>query len=536
MDLHKSNPRGRWATQALVVAALAAAPAQAERTVWLVRPLYPGQEALVERTQAALSKLMPGDARQDAVIGLKELAAALEGQRAERVPCFSGDERCADPIDPFVASLGFERVVLIQGGQDEAGFKFRVVAYEPKTGKAVPAVATNATLEKALLGAVARVVPVASTLQVDSTPPGATVYVDDVKVGTTPLNTQVLPGERVVRFDLKLHQPAEETIVIPIRGAAKLERTLDKVAARLVVTASPAGAEISVDGQVVGKDKVDRGIEPGAHVIRITLDQYKAFEQTVTVRADEQFALDKSLEPVPGTAAAALAVQAAPPPPPLTQTDRSYQLGSYFQMSYEFTSLLGSGLVGRRFCTSCTGRTTSIKTAGRMLMGASAEYGTFGRYFGVSIFGVSYVTNVTRFGMNVGHTIGKTQEFLAGEFKPDAIEPVRIHLVTVRALQPQVRLCVGRFQFALQAGLEFRTGQIVETSSPVSYTDGFMIIDLMASAHLSVRFHVGGGFFVMASGNYTQHLFGERSTAADDTGNFRGANSAGFNAGVGYGF
>ena len=120
---------------AALTLALASTEAWAEKTLWLVRPLYPGQETLVDRTEKALDRLMPGDARKDSVIGRSELAAALKGQIATELPCFSADSRCADPIDPFVASLGFDRIVLIQGGQDEVGFKFRVVAYEPKLAR-----------------------------------------------------------------------------------------------------------------------------------------------------------------------------------------------------------------------------------------------------------------------------------------------------------------------------------------------------------------------------------------------------------------
>jgi hypothetical protein len=184
MDLRNAQ----WGALSLALI-LFAVPAHAETSLWLVRPLYPGQEALVARTQSALDRLMVGDARKDAVIGSRELGSSIKGRRGDDVPCFSGDTRCADPIDPFFADLGFDRIVLIQGGQDELGFKFRVASYEPKTGRVSPATATNANLEKALLGAVAKVVPAASTLEVKTTPPGATVFVDDVKVGVTPLST-----------------------------------------------------------------------------------------------------------------------------------------------------------------------------------------------------------------------------------------------------------------------------------------------------------------------------------------------------------
>src|SRR3990167_3149199 len=118
MDLQKPGSRGLALALTL---SLASSAAWAEKTLWLVRPLYPGQETLVDRTEKALDKLMPGDARKDAVIGQKELAASLKGYVATELPCFSADARCADPIDPFVAGLGFDRIVLMQGGQDEAG-------------------------------------------------------------------------------------------------------------------------------------------------------------------------------------------------------------------------------------------------------------------------------------------------------------------------------------------------------------------------------------------------------------------------------
>lgn len=551
MDLQK---RGRGALALALTLSLASSAAWAEKTLWLVRPLYPGQETLVDRTEKALDKLMPGDARKDSVIGQKELASALKGKVATDLPCFSADTRCADPIDPFVASLGFERIVLIQGGQDEAGFKYRVVAYEPKSGKVNPASATNANLEKALLGALAKVVPAASTLDVKTTPPGATVYVDDVKVGVTPLNTQVLPGERVVRLDLKLHQPVEETIVIPIRGAATLEKNLEKVAARIMITAAPAGAEIFIDGTSVGKDKVDRGIAPGDHTIRLTAEGFKSFEQTVSVKADQQFSLDKSLEPIagkpkePGTDKVAVLIKndpvtpppvvTPPPPKPLSETDQIYERRSYFHASFELATLNGSRLVGRRFNSEGFGRTTSLITPGRTLMGASIEYGTGGKYFSVAILGVSYLTNTDPWQLNVGYAPGGPCEASLGACLPGAIDNVKAHVLVFRALQPQVRLALWRFQFSLQLGLEFRTGQITGTdlgSTTTSYKDGFMILDMLLAGRFNVRFFLVEGLFLHLQANYTMYLIGEQAT--DDTQTtFAGPSTFGFNGGLGYAF
>jgi hypothetical protein len=528
---------------AFLTAVFLASSAFAERTLWLVRPLYPGQETLVDRTEKALDKLIPQADRASEIIGLKELSGSLKGKTVGEIPCLTADSRCADPIDSFVGSLGFDRVVLVQGGQDEAGFKFRVVSYRPATKEVSPATASSAVLEKALLGAVAKVVPVASSLQVKTNPAGAIVYIDDVKVGVTPLSTQVLPGERVLRLDLKLHQPIEETLIIPVRGAASLDKTLEKVAARIVITASPAGTLIQVDGQTLGKDRVDRGILPGQHTIRLTAENHKAFEQAINVKAEEQYQLDKTLEPIPGLAAAeprkvTVTVQnevlkpppPPPPPPPPTETELTYSRSAYFHASFEWAKYESNRLVGRRFGDAGLGRTEFITSPSRTLIGASAEYGTFGRYFGLAVVGVTYLTTSDPMSLSVGFAKGTMPELIDGRTVPN-IGPVQINLATVRALQPQFRIAAWKFQFGLQAGFEFRVGQIVESTSPPNYKDGFLVLDLLAAARVNVRFLIYEGFFVHGSFNYTWYVTGESTDA-----NVRSGGSMGLNVGLGYGF
>ena len=102
-------------------------------------------------------------------------SAALKGRSAD-LSCLFGEKKCADPIDALVAGFGIDRVVLIRGGQDESGFHFKVVSYRPKTAESTPAEATATALDRALLGALVKVTPLAATLDVRSTPPGARGY------------------------------------------------------------------------------------------------------------------------------------------------------------------------------------------------------------------------------------------------------------------------------------------------------------------------------------------------------------------------
>ena len=108
----------------------------------------------------------------------------------------------------------------------------------------------------------------------------------------------------------------------------------------------------------------------------------------------------------------------------------------------------------------------------------------------------------------------------------------------LRAIQPQLRFAVWRFQFGIQAGLEFRTGQVTGRDAGASTTyfrDGFAPIHLMGAGRLNVRFFVAEGFFIHLQGNFTAYLFGERATD-DAGGNYGSPHSVGFNGGFGYAY
>ncbi|MBI3180751.1 MAG: PEGA domain-containing protein [Myxococcales bacterium] len=505
---------------ALCAILLAAADAPAQRTLWLVQPLYPGQEALIARTEQAVAKLIPPEARANEVIGPKELVAALQGKPGD-LSCLFGEKRCGDPIDAFVAALGFDRVVLVKGGQDESGFQYRVASYRPGSGEVSPAASSHAVLEKALLGALVKVVPLAATLEVKSTPPGATVLVDEVKVGQTPLSTQVLPGEQVVKIDLKGHQPIEETLVVPARGFAKLERVLEKIAARITVTASPPGTSIFIDGQLAGKDKIDRGIRPGAHTLRLSREGHRDFETAVEVRPDETYVLDKGLEAIPATAApveVAKPLEKPPPPPePPSTTEQGYARRSYLRVDFESQTLSGGILGGRRYGDS-KAETSQINSADRALAGASVEYGTYGRHFGLAVIGASYAQSARSWNF----TVVNPEPDSSGT--PQEAVDARVRLLTLRALQPQLRVVAWRLSAAVQAGLEVRTGQIIEPVDVPAYRDGFQPLDLLLSARGTARLFVFEGGFLEGAYAVGFNLLG------------KSAGYRAFNVGAGYAF
>jgi hypothetical protein len=607
MGIHRGAMRHVVKGIAALVLCCSAAAYAGEKTVWLVRPLYPGQEALVTKIEQSLVSIIPDAQRGDEIIGIKELARLLGPGRYEQIPCLSGEERCADPTDPFVAKLGVDRIVMVMGGQDESGYNFKVTSYRPAKGESMGASASNAVMDRAFLGAIVKVVPLASTLEVTSIPSGAVVYVDDQKVGTTPLSTQVLPGNRVLRVDLKQHEPVEKALLIQARAIGKFDFKLDKVAARLSVIAKPAGTTISIDGQAVGKDRVDRGIAPGKHTIRLSAEGYKDSEEQIEVKPEQEYNLDKTLEAIPGADKPTnivvverkpdVVVGAVQPPPeekkpeeekPLTWTEQLYKRGNYFYLGFDYVNLLPrayetsdgqrirTGLAARRWGNEGIGRAAFIvqddASKGLPMMGASGEFGIMGKYFGITVVGVSAHFATTPVRVRVG-TDGSmlnpdapnevpptdfrpTEVKSPGDFNtrqrcptptiancsyPDEID-VNLQMYTLRAIHPQVRLAVWRFQFTLAAGLEFRAGYVLEKAPTVDtyYKDGFAVLDLMLGVRFQTRVYLVDGFFLQGTFQYLAYLWGESgvvynpSTQLGDT--FRGPSAIGFNAGLGYAF
>jgi PEGA domain len=569
-----------------------------EKTVWLVRPLYPGQEALVAKIEQSLVSIIPDAQRGDEIIGLKELGRVIGSTRLDALPCLSGDERCPDPIDPFMQKLGIDRVVMVQGGQDEAGYNFKVTSYRPGKGETLPASASNAVMDRAFLGAIVKVVPLASTLDVTSIPSGAVVYVDDQKVGVTPLSTQVLPGNRLLKVDLKQHEPIEKALLIQARATGKFDFKLEKVAARLSVSATPPGTTISIDGQVVGKDRIDRGISPGRHTIRLAAEGYKQLEETIEVKPDQQFSMEKSLEPIPGADKPTQLVVVERTPdavvtgggtttatpekkeeekPPPTWTEQVYARGTYFYLGFDNTNLLPRsyltstgrvdrlGLVARRWGTEGIGRSAYLNSGNTSFPGVSGEFGIMGKYFGITVLGVSVHFNPTPLNVETG-TDGSLidpegpSQVPPVDFRPTEVRSpgdptqrkvlprninVNLQLYTLRAIHLQLRLAAWRFAFNLAVGPEFRAGYVLENAptAQVFYKDGFGVLDLLLGIRVGVRFYLIDGFFLNAMFNYQQYLYGESAVVIRDLGAgeyqsalFRGPSGIGFNVGVGYAF
>jgi hypothetical protein len=71
---------------------------------------------------------------------------------------------------------------------------------------------------------------------------------------------------------------------------------LDKSQGRVILTATPENAEVTVDGSFVGNAPVNLKLAPGKHTIAVSAKGYQPYTREITVMADSEVRLTASLE------------------------------------------------------------------------------------------------------------------------------------------------------------------------------------------------------------------------------------------------
>ena len=274
---------------------LVSSPSGADN-LWLVAPLYPGQEILVGRTEAAIHQLLPQGSHD--LVGEKALLKLVQTRKGD-LSCALGEAACKSPLQQYLRGLGLAKLVLIKGGQEEPDYRFEVTSIDLTTGISHAANGHGPVLEKALLAALVKVAPLASVLTVHSTPEGLDLYVDGEKIGKTPYEGQILPGERSVKLSGAGYQDTLKTITVPARGKVALDEKLQLLPSKLLIKPIQKQAVIYVDGQAAGTGDLTQSVTPGEHVVEARLDGYRTYTQAVTVPPNGEATVVPDLQPTP---------------------------------------------------------------------------------------------------------------------------------------------------------------------------------------------------------------------------------------------
>jgi hypothetical protein len=124
----------------------------------------------------------------------------------------------------------------------------------------------------------ARVRPHVALVQVASTPPGATIYVDRRDLspqGVTPTTVATSPGEHRIIAVLEGHEAAEAPVETALGETREVQLELEALPTRVHIETDPEGAEIRIDdesSEPLGITPLSTTIPAGQHRIYATLD------------------------------------------------------------------------------------------------------------------------------------------------------------------------------------------------------------------------------------------------------------------------
>lgn len=136
-----------------------------------------------------------------------------------------------------------------------------------------------------------------------SDPEGASLLVDGEEQGVTPLELELLAGERTLNFMKSTFSPLEVKLTV-VAGEDLKPEIFRLVPAPALITLStvPSGATVSADGQFQGQTPLTLTLSSGAeHQIQVIAAGHLSKSLKLTPAADEQRELTLTLEPEYGT-------------------------------------------------------------------------------------------------------------------------------------------------------------------------------------------------------------------------------------------
>ncbi|MDN7025602.1 PEGA domain-containing protein [Methanoculleus sp. FWC-SCC1] len=144
------------------------------------------------------------------------------------------------------------------------------------------------------------------TLEVESSPAGALVYLDDENTGfLTPCTIRDLTvGSHAVRVEKDGYgETREQWIYLKALATERVSFDLLPLQGSIAVSSLPAGAAIILDGNETGTvtDTTLEGVSVGEHTLLLVLEGYENATLAVTVEAEETAAADMALIPLNGS-------------------------------------------------------------------------------------------------------------------------------------------------------------------------------------------------------------------------------------------
>ncbi|MES2604154.1 MAG: PEGA domain-containing protein [Pseudomonadota bacterium] len=143
-------------------------------------------------------------------------------------------------------------------------------------------------------------IPAWANISFATTPIGATVSIDGVEIGQTPLTSEVLAGNHEVIVKLAAHKAWTDTLSVVARQDQILPAVeLEKADGLVMLRSTPSNAGVTVDGTYRGQTPIELTLKPDSnHQVRFFLNGYQEATRQVRTSAAEESSVSVTLDPI----------------------------------------------------------------------------------------------------------------------------------------------------------------------------------------------------------------------------------------------
>lgn len=137
-------------------------------------------------------------------------------------------------------------------------------------------------------------------LNINTTPPGAQIFLDGSFIGVSPIQIEVQPGQHTVLATMPGYSAAQQSFTVAPGETKTINLVLNPEQATLKVYSSPAGASIYVNGQYRGvapSAGLTLTLTPGTYTVEARLSGYQSSSTTVTLNPGETRTITLTLVP-----------------------------------------------------------------------------------------------------------------------------------------------------------------------------------------------------------------------------------------------
>ncbi len=131
------------------------------------------------------------------------------------------------------------------------------------------------------------------TLAITSNAPNSSVLVDGTLIGTAPVSVAAVPGAHTVRVSAPGYQDGNYSVNVNAGQTTAVNARLTAVQQNgTLQILAPNGSSVYVDNRLVANGSITGIATAGNHTVRVTLDGYSDFNQTVNVNVGQTTVVD----------------------------------------------------------------------------------------------------------------------------------------------------------------------------------------------------------------------------------------------------